>query len=89
MKTYLTAVAAAAVALSVAAPAFADTRSSLPTPASAAEAAGLSLTEIAQPKFNRDTRGDDRHPIVAPVVVAPRRSPARGRRRPVAGAARA
>ena len=38
---------------------------------SGSEAAGLSLTEIAQAKFNRDTRGDDRHPIVSPVVVSP------------------
>jgi hypothetical protein len=39
-----------------------------------AEAAGMSLTEIAAAKFNRDSRGDDRQVIseaTAPVMVDP------------------
>ena len=59
---YLNTIAAAAIAFA-AVPAFADQLAGNAglTPA---EAQGLSLTEIAQAKFNRDTRGDDRHPVV-------------------------
>ncbi|HET9067716.1 MAG TPA: hypothetical protein VFN28_03655 [Amaricoccus sp.] len=59
---YLNIIAAAAVAFA-AAPAFAD-QLAANAGLSPAEAQGLSLTEIAQAKFNRDTRGDDRHPVV-------------------------
>lgn len=61
---YLNAVVAAAIAFG-AAPAFAD-QLAANAGLSPAEAAGLSLTEIAQAKFNRDTRGDDRHVFVVP-----------------------
>ncbi len=61
---YLNIIAAAAVAFA-AAPAFAD-QLAANAGLSPAEAQGLSLNEIAQAKFNRDTRGDDRHPIVVP-----------------------
>ena len=59
---YLNSIAAVAIAFA-AVPAFADQLAGNAglTPA---EAQGLSLTEIAQAKFNRDTRGDDRHPVV-------------------------
>lgn len=54
-----------AVLLLAAAPAVADQLSASagldPT-----EAAGMSLTEVAQAKFNRDTRGDDRQAFVVP-----------------------
>jgi hypothetical protein len=70
MKYYLNALAAGAVALAAAAPAFADGQLAASAGISPAEAAGLSLTEIAQAKFNRDTRQDDRHVIVAPGVVS-------------------
>jgi hypothetical protein len=63
MKKYLNALAAAAVALTAAAPAFAD-QLSANAGFSPAEAANLSLTEIAQAKFNRESRGTDRHEIV-------------------------
>ncbi len=66
MNAYVKILAAAA-ALVVAAPAFAD-QLAANAGLSASEAQGLSLTEIAQLKFNRDTRGDDRHPIVVPVA---------------------
>ena len=59
---YLNIIAAAAVAFA-AAPAFAD-QLAANAGLSPAEAQGLSLTEIAQAKFNRDTREDDRHPVV-------------------------
>ena len=59
---YLNIIAAAAVAFA-AAPAFAG-QLAANAGLSPAEAQGLSLTEIAQAKFNRDTRGDDRHPVV-------------------------
>ena len=61
---YVNIIAAAAIAFA-AAPAFAD-QLAANAGLSPAEAQGLSLTEIAQAKFNRDTRGDDRHPIVVP-----------------------
>ena len=61
---HLSIIAAAAFAFA-AAPAFAD-QLAANAGLSPAEAQGLSLTEIAQLKFNRDTRGDDRHPIVVP-----------------------
>jgi hypothetical protein len=61
---YLNAIAAAAIAFA-AAPAFAD-QLAANAGLSPAEAQGLSLTEIAQVKFNRDTRGDDRHVFPVP-----------------------
>lgn len=48
---------ALAVATVAAAPVFAGSTQVVATP-------GVSLTEAAQAKFNRDTRGDDRHEIV-------------------------
>ncbi len=57
MKTYINTLAAAAVALAAAVPAFAD---------QVVAGNGVSLTEAAQAKFNRDTRGDDRQFIVHP-----------------------
>ena len=59
MKTYINAFAAAAVALAAAAPAFAGTTQVQAGP-------GVSLTESAQMKFNRDTRPEDRHYFVTP-----------------------
>jgi hypothetical protein len=56
MKTYLT-LAAAAVALAAAAPGFAQSQLVSSAGLSPDEAASLSLTEIAQAKFNRDTDG--------------------------------
>jgi hypothetical protein len=70
MKTYLNTIAAAAVALAAAAPAFANDQLAASAGISPAEAAGLSLTEIAQAKFNRETGGDDRHEIVTPGVAS-------------------
>jgi len=61
---YLNIVAAAAIAFT-AAPAFAS-QLAANAGLSPAEAEGLSLTEIAQAKFNRDTRGDDRIEFVVP-----------------------
>jgi hypothetical protein len=58
MKTYINAIAAAAVALAAAAPAFAGSQ--------VVAGNGMTLTEAAQAKFNRDTRGDDRQQIVYP-----------------------
>jgi hypothetical protein len=66
MNAYVKSIAAA-VALAVAAPAFAD-QLTANAGLSPAEAQGLSLTAIAQAKFNRDSRGDDRHEIVVPVA---------------------
>ena len=57
MKSYINAVAAAAF-VAVGAPAFADTQ--------VQASPGVTLTEAAQAKFNRDTRGDDRH--VKPIA---------------------
>ena len=57
--------AIAAVALLASAPAFAD-QLAANAGLDPAEAAGMSLTEVAQAKFNRDTRGDDRHVFVVP-----------------------
>jgi hypothetical protein len=56
MKSYLN-VIAAAVLVAVGAPAIAGTQ--------VKASPGVTLTEAAQAKFNRDTRGDDRH--VKPV----------------------
>ena len=61
---YANIIAAAAIAF-VAAPAFAG-QLAANAGLSPAEAQGLSLTEIAQIKFNRETRGDDRVPTVVP-----------------------
>jgi len=58
MKTYKTSIAAAVIALAAALPAFAGTQ--------VVAGNGVSLTESAQAKFNRDTRGDDRQQIVFP-----------------------
>ncbi len=64
MKTLLTSLAAVA-ALSIAAPAVADSgQLAASAGLSPAEASGLSLTEIAQAKFNHGARGDDRQVIV-------------------------
>jgi hypothetical protein len=71
MKSYLKTLAVAAVALTAAAPGFAQSQLAASAGLSPAEAAGLSLTEIAQAKFNRDTRGDDRHEIVEYGVASP------------------
>jgi hypothetical protein len=49
-----------AIALGVAAPAFADSQLAASAGLSADEAAAMSLTEIAQVKFNRDASGADR-----------------------------
>ena len=57
MKSYINAVAAAAF-IAVGAPALADTQ--------VQASPGVTLTEAAQAKFNRDTRGDDRH--VKPIA---------------------
>ena len=70
MKTYLNVLAAAAVALTATAPAFAD-QLAASAGLTASEAAGMSLTEIAQAKFNRESRGTDRHEIVTGGVVSP------------------
>jgi hypothetical protein len=57
MKSYLNIVAAAAL-VAIGAPALADTQ--------VKASPGITLTEAAQIKFNRDTRGDDQH--VKPVA---------------------
>jgi hypothetical protein len=62
MKFTIKALAAAAIALA-AAPAFAGTQ--------VIAGPGVSLTEAAQAKFNRDTRGDDRHYSVTPGKSSP------------------
>ena len=49
-----------AVALGIAAPAFADSQLAASAGLAADEAAGMTLTEIAQTKFNRDESGADR-----------------------------
>ena len=69
--TYLNALAAAAVALTAAAPSYADSQLAASAGLNPAQAAGLMLTEIAQAKFNRDARGDDRHVIVVHGVASP------------------
>lgn len=58
MKTYLKTVAAAAVALAAAAPAFAGTQ--------VVAGNGLTLTEAAQAKFNRDSSDQNQQWIVHP-----------------------
>ena len=62
MKLALKALAAAAITLS-AVPALAGTQ--------VIAGPGVSLTEAAQAKFNRDTRGDDRHYFVTPGQSSP------------------
>lgn len=57
MKTYLSPLAAV-VALALAGPALADSQLGLNAGLTPTEAAGLSLTEIAQAKFNRDASAD-------------------------------
>ena len=56
MKYYVNTIAAVAVAVAAAAPAFASSQLAASAGISPAVAQGLSLTEIAQAKFNRDTR---------------------------------
>ncbi len=58
MNSKLNTIAAVAVALAAAVPAYAGTQ--------VVAGNGVSLTEAAQAKFNRDTRPDDRHVIVVP-----------------------
>ena len=65
MKYYLNTIAAASIALAAAAPAFANAQLIASAGLTPAEAAGLSLTEIAQAKFNRDSRNQDRQQIVS------------------------
>lgn len=57
MKTYLSPLAAV-VALALAGPALADSQLGINAGLTPSEAAGLSLTEIAQAKFNRDSSGE-------------------------------
>ncbi len=71
MKSYLTTLAAAAVALTAAAPSFAQSQLAANAGLSPAEAAGLSLTEIAQAKFNHDSRGDNQQVLVHHGVASP------------------
>jgi hypothetical protein len=75
MKYYLNALAAAAVAVS-AAPAFANSQLIASAGLTPAEAQGLSLTEIAQDKFNRETGRDGQQAAeldrVVPAVAAAR-----------------
>ena len=59
MNSKLNRIAAVAIALVAAVPAFAGTTQVV-------AGNGVTLTEAAQAKFNRDTRPDDRHPIVVP-----------------------
>jgi hypothetical protein len=70
MKHYINSLAAATIALSVAAPAFANAQLIAAAGLTPAEAAGLSLTEIAQAKFNRDSRGQDAQQIVSGLSPA-------------------
>jgi hypothetical protein len=59
MNSRITTLAAAAVALTIAVPSFADSSQLVASAGlSQSEAAGLSLTELAQAKFNRDNRDD-------------------------------
>lgn len=58
MRTYLNTVAAAAIALAAAAPAFAGTQ--------VVAGNGLTLTEAAQAKFNRDSSDENQQWIVHP-----------------------
>ena len=71
MKTYLNALAATAVALTAAVPSYADSKLAASAGLSPAQAAGLTLTQLAQAKFNRDARGDDRHVIVVHGIASP------------------
>jgi len=66
MKTYLKTVAVAAALLGTAAPAFAQSQLIANAGLTPAEAAGLSLNEIAVHKFSRGASGDDRQGIVTP-----------------------
>ena len=63
MKSYINVLAAAAF-VAVGAPAFAEQIQASP---------GVTLTEAAQAKFNRDTRGDDRHVKPIPGSSEPSR----------------
>ena len=62
MNYYVKTIAAAALAFA-AAPAFAD-QLAANAGLSPAEAQGLTLSQIAQVKFNRETRGDDRQAVI-------------------------
>lgn len=66
MKYYLNTIAAVAVAVAAAAPAFASSQLAASAGISPEVAQGLSLTEIAQAKFNRESSQQDRHEIVVP-----------------------
>ena len=87
MRTTLITLAAAAVALAVAGPSLADDQLAASAGLAPSAAAGLSLTEIAQAKFNRDS--ENRQTVVEPRAATPRgprrarrqRRLARGRRR--------
>jgi hypothetical protein len=72
MKSYLKTLAVAAVALTAAAPGFAQSQLVASAGLSPAEAAGLSLTEIAQAKFDRDTDGQVivEHGVASPAAKA-------------------
>ena len=70
MKSYVQTIAAATLALSVAAPAFANAQLAASAGLTPAAAAGLSLTEIAQAKFNRDSSGQDHQQIVSGLSPA-------------------
>jgi hypothetical protein len=64
--TNLKTLAVAAALLGAAAPAFAQSQLIANAGLTPAEAAGLSLNEIAVHKFNREAAGDDRQVIVIP-----------------------
>ena len=66
MKYYVNTIAAVAVAVAAAAPAFASSQLAASAGISPEVAQGLSLTEIAQAKFNRESSQQDRHEIVVP-----------------------
>lgn len=73
MKSHLNILLATAVALGVAAPGFAADQLTANAGLSQTEAAGLSLSEIAQAKFNRDARSD-----ATPLIVTPNTTSAAG-----------
>jgi hypothetical protein len=66
MKYYVNTIAAVAVAVAAAAPAFASSQLAASAGISPEVAQGLSLTEIAQAKFNRESSQQDRHEFVVP-----------------------
>jgi len=64
MKTNLKTIAIAAVLLGAGAPAFAQSQLTANAGLTPAEAAGLSLTEIAAAKFSRNAGSDEQVPVV-------------------------